>query len=339
MTNTTSINNNNNNNIYLKNTQKSNTIKIKIKPQTNSPVADCVAADGSKSKNTRDQVDSNRSNNKSKDTSQINILSPASILTKDILDNDDAGYCSSYALRSIQNKCNASILNESNQIKPNDNTTSIITSSTNNNSKQLFNTNNNSSNNRYSQITAKPNGKSSDIFSLSGRVMDNKNLKSSIVINTLQQTQSSPQTERQASYLKLACYLNGYDSFRSSAEKGDIKLTDERHEEERSLKSILPEKQDLNGLSIEAPKLDVKSQSIEEAILPIVTTVIEEVSLKSVEEKEIPALINDKLKETTDSDIINETKILSANELSNVDKEKNSVETVSEPQPVVQVMI
>jgi hypothetical protein len=339
MTNTTSNNNNNtNNNIYLKNTQKSNTIKIKIKPQTNSPVADCVA-DVSKSKNTRDQVDSN-SSNKSKDTSQINILSPASILTKDILDNDDAVYCSSHALRSIQNKCNESILNESNQIKTNDNTTTTITASTNPNNKQLFNTNNYSSNNinRYSQMTTKPNGKSSDIFSLSGRVMDNKNLKSSIVINTLQQTQSSPQTERQASYLKLACYLNGYDSFRSSAEKGDIKLTDERHEEKRNQNNILPEKQDLNGLTIEAPKLDVKNQSIEETILPIATTVIEEVSLKSVEEKEIPALINDKLKET-DSDIINEKRILSTSEPSNVDKEKNSIENVSESQPVVQVMI
>ena len=290
---TNSNSNNNNNTIYLKNTQKSNTIKIKAKPQNCSSVG---LVDDVKSEST-DQVDSNRFV-KTKDVPQSNIISPSSILTKDILDND-VNYCSSYALRSQQNKFNASILNEPGQLK-NDPTSDS-------NKKSL--------NNHVAQITMKPLAQSN------ARFLDNKNHKSSIVINTSAQMQSSPQTERQASYLKLACYLNGYNSFSNSS--GDRKLNEKQNEETRDI--LTEELKEVNQEEVVSKLELLDNKCLEKTILPVIMTVTEQISLIVIE-KEPPVVINNN-EAKEGSSKTNET-ILSSSSESPINVNKD--ETLSE---------
>ena len=91
---------------------------------------------------------------------------------------DDIDYCSSYALRSIKDKFNASILSEAN------------TTNTSTNATQV-----------KAEVLSKP-----------------VTVKSAFLSTGVG---ASPQSERQASYLKLACFLNGYDAFNSDSKDVD----------------------------------------------------------------------------------------------------------------------
>jgi hypothetical protein len=203
------LTNTNSNQIYLKNSQKLNNIKIKTtKGPLPTPATSIVI-------NT-DEIDSNNNPTKLLSSSKVfdangnNITTlnnsnprtpPTTTIAISSTDakSTDLNYCSSYALRSIQDKCNASILNESNQ-----NATTIKA----NHKTQVKHINTN------------------DMFSMSSRILDTTPRTS---------LQSSPQTERQASYLKLTCYLNGYDSFKnrndSTATIDKLSIDDQKREE------------------------------------------------------------------------------------------------------------